>query len=202
MPGWGTRYGELPAPSIAALVGELAEELEETPPGRFALFGHSLGGLVAYSLARALLDREGPSPLLLVVSGVAAPSSAVQTRRLSTLCDEDLIDQLRTLNGTAPEILDDAEMLRHYLPMVRKDFELVESFRHQAGPPFDFPILALGGSRDPQVPPSAVRGWRKETRAQCRVRIVDGDHFFIHQRRQEVLEAILWELNSELGLLG
>ena len=190
MPGRAERLLEAMPTRIEPLVEALAEAIAPRTGRRFAFFGHSLGGLVAFELARLLQRRGAAQPERVIVSGCDAPHHRKADRALHRLDDAAFVDVLRDYNGTPPEILGNGELMRLLLPAVRADFEISESYVPLDDAPLDRPLTVLAGVHDERDSDDAVTGWARETRAACDVHWFDGDHFFINPHRDAVLACL------------
>ncbi|MGA4851326.1 thioesterase II family protein [Streptomyces sp. G5(2025)] len=180
-PGRQDRFGEPFAAGadeiVDAVLGELASE--EAEP--LALFGHSMGALLAFETARRL-EREGRPPVALFLSGRAAPSlpgRAVGKRAVRDMDDTELIGVVRKLAGTAEELLASPEMLSIFLPPMRADYQIVEEYVYRDGPRLSCPVVVLTGDDDPRVTPDEARAWESETRGGFSCHVLAGGHFFL-----------------------
>src|SRR5262249_33598404 len=125
LPGREARYTEPAIDDVDALVGPLLEGLRPHFDGPFALFGHSMGGLVAFELADRL-RRRGIAPVWFFASGVRAPHRPGSGRMRHALPHDQFLTAVRELNGTPPELLENPEILDLMLPTLRSDFHLAE----------------------------------------------------------------------------
>lgn len=198
LPGRGARFGEKPFTDFGELIDALVEMMARQAPVPFAFFGHSLGSLVAFELARRLSRSGMATPLRLIVSGCGAPRLRGPGEGLHRLDDAGLLAKLRKLNGTPPEILAHEELMAVLLPTIRADMELVDNYRYSAAAPLPVPITVLAGRRD-EFELEEVEGWAEETAASCRVEWFAGDHFFINSERAAVLKCISDELSAALA---
>lgn len=201
LPGRGGRFGEPQARSLAELADCLAAEIARASgAGRpFALFGHSMGALLAFETARAL-RRFGLSPAHLLVSGRTAPAAHGWRERLSDLPDAAFLEVIRGMNGLPQELLDNGEWLELFLPIIRADFALCEDHRYRQEAPLDCPIDVLAGRNDASVPLPLLDGWSEETRRGCRTRLFPGGHFFLFERQAEFLAVLQDRLSlAEVG---
>lgn len=192
LPGRAARLREPAFDRAEPLVRACVEALLPHLGVRFALFGHSLGALVAYETA-SLLEREyGRVAERLFVSGRGDPRAALPgpRRALHTLPDAELIEELRGLAGTPPEVLANEELMRLVLPALRADFAVHETYRHERRPALGCPLVVLGGANDVLAPPTSLQAWRDHTRAGCEQLTFPGGHFFIHTAREAVLAAV------------
>jgi surfactin synthase thioesterase subunit len=119
---------------------------------------------------------------------------------LHTMTDEQLVERLRTLNGTPRVLLDNPELLQTFLPTLRADFSTVETYTYRAEEPLACGISALGGTLDPDVPAVVVEAWREQTRGRFSFRLCPGDHFFLLQPggRRDLLDRIVDDLDPLL----
>ncbi|MEU7176843.1 thioesterase II family protein [Streptomyces celluloflavus] len=197
LPGRGRRLVETPYSRLRPLVAALADALRPAMDRPYALFGHSMGALVAYELTRALRDRGLPQPSHLIVSGAAAPGTRRARPVMHNATDDEMRDELRVLNGTPGELLENAELMELMLPTLRADFSVLETYVYREAPPLDVPLTVLGGTADPSVEISALQGWRDRTTAGSRLRLIAGDHFFLHSAAAEVIAAVRDALAAE-----
>lgn len=201
LPGREMRMNEAPFCRMDALIDALVYFLgAELAQGPFALLGHSMGGKIAFELARALEARQGPAPVHLFVSGTGAPQLPERGPRVHHLNDAALVDELRRMGGTPEEILSNQWVMQVLLPFIRADYTLSETWQYTPGEPLHCPITAFGGKQDPDLSWSEIDAWRTVTTQQFRTRMFNGDHFFIHAYVPEIvreLEESLLKLQTE-----
>jgi medium-chain acyl-[acyl-carrier-protein] hydrolase len=190
LPGRETRIWEPALTSLPVLVERLAAALEPWIDRPYALFGHSMGALIAYELARALEARALPGPSHLFVSAQSAPHRPNRHPPLHQLPDEELLAALRTLTARADAAMDNAELMRLLLPTLRADCTLCDTYQWKADAPLTGTLTALGGRDDRSVTRAELEAWRRHTTGAFDVRIFPGDHFFLHSARAAVLRAI------------
>jgi surfactin synthase thioesterase subunit len=190
LPGRGSRNGEAAFTRLAPLANALAKALEGALDRPFALFGHSMGGLVAYELARTLRRAGGPQPVHLFVSATAAPGTAPAQPLVHCAAERDVKHRLRELNGTPREVLENEELMELMLPTIRADFAVLETYQYREEPPLPVPITVFGGTQDRAVPLANLNGWRGHSAVGCRLRLFPGDHFFLHSAAAEVIHAV------------
>lgn len=190
LPGRAARRLEAPMSSMREVVEKVSRAIMEEGHDSFAFFGHSLGALLAFEVARYCMLNGFPVPLRLFVSGSAAPQFRSAPRGLHLLSDDALIATLKTYNGTPSELLANRELMELVLPMLRADFSLVENYAYRPAPLLQMPMTVLAGRLDDRVDPTQVDGWRRETSADTNVEWFDGDHFFINSHRQAVLDCV------------
>lgn len=191
LPGRGARFGEPLHTDMRALAMQLARELRSTLKAPYALFGHSLGALLACEMAHAFRALGCPEPVALFASGTAAPTMRADYDRgfAEPKTDGQLIEQLRTLNGTSEEVLANEELMSLTLPILRADFLLCGRFQPVQRPLLKCPVHVLGGKSDKATTEQLI-GWSKETHGSFSVDMLAGGHFFIHEHEAKVLRVI------------
>ncbi|MHC8391232.1 thioesterase II family protein [Pseudomonas sp. MDT2-39-1] len=196
LPGRGARYGEPLHTDMRRLALQLAQEQRATLKAPYALFGHSLGALLACEMAHAFRSLGCPEPVALFASGTAAPTMRADYDRgfAEPRTDAELIDQLRTLNGTSEEVLANEELMSLTLPVLRADFLLCGRFEPQQRPLLKCPVHVLGGKADRATTEQLI-GWSKETHGSFSVDMLAGGHFFIHEHEAKVLRVIKDQLD-------
>jgi medium-chain acyl-[acyl-carrier-protein] hydrolase len=192
LPGRERRARETPHTRMGPLVDGLVAELAPQLSVPYVLFGHSLGSIVAYETARALLERGSRAPSALLVSGRRGPFVADHRRPVHNLPEDDFLAEMSRLGGTPPELLSKRELLRHFLPPLRADHEINETYRPDPlpGPALTCPVFAFTGAADPLADPHAVAGWREVTSGDFRLRVFPGDHFYLKGAPEDVMAAL------------
>lgn len=190
LPGRGSRLREPSYTRLLQLVSALAQDLLPHLHDPFAVFGHSLGAVVAFELARYVRREHGIQPEHLFVSGCRAPHIPPPERFRYDLPESELIEELRRLNGTPREVLDHPELMQLLVPMIQADLEMVRTYVYAAEAPLNCPITALGGLQDEWITPEHLEAWRTQTTAPFSVRMFPGDHFFIHTSQELLLQIL------------
>lgn len=180
LPGRGIHQRAAPLDRMEAIVERLLAAMAPLLDLPFALFGHSLGGLIAFELSRALAKGGYPTPVQLFVSAVEAPHLPSRGATLHDLPQPEFLAELRRFNVGAAQALKNEELAEILLPVLRADFRLAETYRHVSGPPLAHPITVFGGLHDAAIQPHALEAWQRHTQDRCVVRLLAGDHFFIH----------------------
>lgn len=196
LPGRGSLFREAPFTAFASLVRWFIRKEGPTLRPPYALFGHSLGALVAFEVTRQLRRMDRPLPLCLVVSGRTAPQLPDPNEPVHGLAPDVFKARLRSLGGTPPELLDNEELMDLVLPTLRADFQISETYRYTHEPPLPCPIVALGGKDDETTPVEALLPWREQTAGRFRHHLFPGGHFFIHSAAQLVVDTITSELHD------
>ena len=190
LPGRGVAYQQAPYTDAAELVAYLMDTVFRHVSERVILFGHSMGALITYELARALSRRHPAAVMHMIVSGYRSPDAARTKENIHALSDEEFKEELRRMNGTPQEILENRELMELVLPTLRADFKLCESYVHKPRPPLSCPITAFAGVDDADHPASAMSGWGSHTTGEFKLMTLPGDHFFIHTAGGQLLQAV------------
>lgn len=184
---------EQPEPLVLALADALQPYMQDLP---FVFFGHSMGAMLGFELSRELRRRGQPLPLHLFVSGRRAPQVPDDDEPIHALPEAEFIAKLRELNGTPEEVLQHKELMKLLIPVLRADFSVNETYAYREEEPLDVGISAFGGIGDQEVSRDQVAAWKEQTRGRFRLRMLPGDHFFIHGNKAMVLEAVARDLSE------
>jgi medium-chain acyl-[acyl-carrier-protein] hydrolase len=191
LPGRGTRFKEPLSTRLAPLLDALALEVtklgEDAP---FAFFGHSMGALLAFELARELRRRGAPLPTHLFVAGHRAPGLPERNAPIHHLSDAEFLTALRRYGGMPASVLEQPELMEMVLPIVRADFALVEAWRDIQGAPLDLPITAFRGDNDANATAEEMDSWRAHTLGEFILHTLPGDHFFIQSAEPALLDRV------------
>lgn len=198
-PGRENHFGTPPITSMPRLVDGVRAAIAPLLDRPFAFFGHSLGAVVAYETALALARDTGVEPHLLIVSGHRAPHLPPTRPRIRHLPDAEFLREIVLLNGMAPELLENRELVEFFLPVLRADFELAESYGAPLAADLRCPLLALG-SRDDYVSEAAIEAWAAATTGPANTRIFDGDHFYLNTHRSALVAAVGAAVQQQLDV--
>jgi medium-chain acyl-[acyl-carrier-protein] hydrolase len=196
LPGRGKRIHEPPFVEMKSLVSAATEMLVPLPGPKRVLFGHSMGGLVAFELTRSLGLGCFHGPDLLIISSCCAPH--VRPLRPSTykLADQELVAALRGYDGTGLDVLDDPELMHLLLPTIRADFQLFDTYVYKHGLTLHCPIVAIGGEDDPYVSAEELGAWSELTTGPFKCFLVPGGHFYLLKRQQRLLATVVREISE------
>lgn len=176
-----------------ALVRELLPRLDRP----YVMFGHSMGALISFEAARLMRRIGAPLPLALMLSGRRAPGIPERDIPIHALPDADFVAAIcARYNGIPQIILDQPDMMRMLLPIMRSDIEAIETYRYRPEEPLDIPFILYGGRDDPQASPDNVSGWRALTSGRFEQRLFAGGHFYLQDDRDPVIKAVVADLAS------
>lgn len=164
----------------------MADELDAP----YALFGHSMGSLVAFELARALRRRGVGDPRVLFVSGGPAPQLRREEPWVHDQLEALVVEKLRSLGGVAEEVYAEPELLGLLMPTIRADFSVCETYEYRPEPPLACPIVTFAGTEDREVPPAHMEPWREQTSGGFVKRVLPGDHFFLRCSQAALLDTV------------
>ena len=197
LPGRGARLRERPFVRVEQLVKALLGEMRPYLSKPFAFFGHSMGAVIGFEITRLLRRENAVLPVHLFVSGRCAPQLWVPKAPTYNLPDAAFKQELQRLKGTPAEVLAHPELMEVVMPLLRADFELIQTYTYRYEPPLNIPLTALGGLED-EISREDLEGWRAETTAAFSLRMFAGDHFYL-TTNQQLLPPIL---TQELSLNG
>ncbi|GAA1529378.1 alpha/beta fold hydrolase [Streptomyces albidochromogenes] len=191
-PGRENRLFEEPVASVATLADSVAEVLRARLGGRRpVLFGHSMGGIVAFEVARRLERAGGPAPTGLVASACSAPSNRPP---IAGPGDEEpdsaVLARIMGLGGTAQDVGEHAELIELVLPAIRADLAALGSYRASEDAVVGCPVTVFVADGDHEVPVEEAGLWGRHTTAGARVHLFEGDHFYLSKLPEDFLDLL------------
>jgi surfactin synthase thioesterase subunit len=199
LPGRGNRFREPPLARMSEIVDALVDALAPCFDRPFAFFGHSMGAVVAYELARELARRAMKGPSHLFLSGRRPPRIPDPNCALHTLDDAAFVVEIgRRYGGIPTEVLREPEVLALLLPCLRADIGALETHSPLARPPLNVPVSVYGGTEDRLTSADHLEAWRTETTGAFRATMFPGGHFYLERQRP----ALLADLVASLAPLG
>jgi surfactin synthase thioesterase subunit len=159
----------------------------------FALFGHSMGALVSFEVARFLSLTNGPLPEHVFFSASGAPHIQ-EPNPIHHLSEVEFTRALVRLNGIPTEVLKSVEMLKYMLPILRADFAACETYRYREGAPLRCPMSIFGGDHDSRVDRGRLGAWSDHADGYFSLVMFPADHFFLRTCQTALLNAINHEL--------
>jgi medium-chain acyl-[acyl-carrier-protein] hydrolase len=179
LPGREARMFEPVFTSLKPLLAALSDEILPCLDMPFAFFGHSMGAIVSFELARLLQTQYNKIPVHLFVSGYPAPHTYKNETPYYTQPDDKLIESIKKLGGTPQEILANEELMRLVLPTIRADFQVCDTYEFEDGEILECPLTAFGGSQDEMLTEAGMQAWEELTRAEFELKMFEGDHFYL-----------------------
>lgn len=196
-PGRQDRRHEPPPADLPGLARPIADACAAHLTGPIALFGHSMGAVVAFEVARELERRGGPEPVVLFASARQAPD-ADESRRLSAVVanDDGVIAEVTALAGTAAGVLDDPEVRALVLPALRSDYRALAQYEFRPGPLLRCDIIGMVGRADPYAGSEEVYEWAGHTAGAFRCHEFAGGHFYFTEDVPTVAATLRAELTA------
>jgi medium-chain acyl-[acyl-carrier-protein] hydrolase len=192
-PGRSCRLSEPAYTSVRPLVDELANVVSEWLDKPFVFWGHSMGALIAFELSCKLADQIGKQPEHLFVSARSAPQFP-STEPTYTLPYDKFVQELHRLEGTPPEVLENEELLTILVPLLRADFQLVQTYQYQHTYTLTCPITAMGGVNDKDVSREQLEGWKSVSSGPFKLQMFAGNHFYLHHSERLILDFVARQL--------
>lgn len=196
LPGRGSRMSEPPYRNMTPLVHDLGVALKPYLDKPYAFWGHSMGALIGFELARLFRRWQLPGPLQLFASGHTAPPVKSSHPPIYNLPEAEFLIELRHLEGTPEAVLNNQELMQLLIPMLRADFEVNETYCYVPEPPLDCPITVYGGANDRDVNLESLEAWREQTTAEFARHLFAGGHFFLQSAQSQVLQTLAYELQK------
>jgi medium-chain acyl-[acyl-carrier-protein] hydrolase len=189
LPGRGAHFNSPPIASLARLAARLADVIAPLLDTPAIFFGHSNGALMSYALALELSRRGLPLPQRILLSAKKPPhlDGGNPAHDLPT---PQFVERLQTLDGTPPEILANPDLLELFLPILRADFAISETYRHAPCAPLPCRAALLGSANDEDVSLAQLREWNRYFTEEPSMHLVEGGHFFVHSARDAVLRIL------------
>ncbi len=189
-PGRGHRISEALIDDYDQMVESITEGIQSKLNQPFAFFGHSMGAMLSFGVARRLRDQGLPLPCHLLLSASRAPQFELGREPLHNLAKPEFIERLKQLNGTPAEVLEHAELMEMMEPILRADFKIVETRVYQETQPLEMPFAVFGGKEDSRVNTDYLQGWQQHTNAGFWLQLFSGDHFYYLQQPNPLLKQI------------
>jgi surfactin synthase thioesterase subunit len=198
LPGRGTRLKEPSFTNLPSLIDVLSDALIPLLDTPFGFFGHSMGALIAFELARRLRHQHTCEPQFLFVSGRRAPQFPDDAHVTYDMPRDDFIAELHRRKGTPREILEHEELMQLMMPTIRADFQLIQTYEYLPSAPLRCPITAFGGLQD-EVTRDLLLPWEEQTSSSFALHMLPGDHFFVRSSQTQLLELLSRDLQKVLG---
>lgn len=179
---------------LSPLVEKITQELLPYMDKPYTFFGHSMGALVSFEVARKLRREHGLAPRYLFVSACNSPQDRTQESRYSLLPDDELIERLTRFDGAPKEVLENRELMNLMLPTIRADFAVCEDYSYTSDALLSCPIVAVGGIEDPETSRAGLEQWRNETDSYFELKMFEGGHFFINSAHKPLLQFVTYQL--------
>ena len=195
LPGRGRRFGEALLTNIHAVTDDIYQKIKHRLHEPYAIYGHSLGTLLGYLLTKKIIQEGQNPPEYLFFTGRASPSVALKEAPRYLLPRDAFFRKIAELGGTPAEMLDDEDMKDIFEPILRADFETVETYKYKQTSPFAIPVNIIIGDEE-DISLQEAWAWQDETEVPIEVAQMAGKHFFIFANAQEIVEVICHKLET------
>jgi medium-chain acyl-[acyl-carrier-protein] hydrolase len=190
LPGREARLAEAPFTELRAMLAAMTPPLLPALDLPFVFFGHSMGALISFELTRHLRRHVGLRPEHLLVSARRAPQLPAARAPIHALPEQLFKEEILQFTGTPPEVFADEELARIFLPLLRADIALCETYEYEEEDALSVPITAFGGTRDEGVESRHLEAWCELTTAPCAVHLFEGGHFYLREAQSALLKKV------------
>lgn len=188
LPGREEKIGEIPYSDMDTLVDDLVQEIKQYDRNKIILFGHSMGAKMAYGVAKKLAEADFEIEVL-IVSGSRVPH-IMEPNPIHDLPDEEFANEISRFDGTPKAIFENKELLNFFMPMLRADFIMDETYHTSEIVKLSCPIEALGGISDKEADEETMVKWGEYAESIFNLSMFEGGHFFIREKEDEVLNKV------------
>lgn len=201
LPGRGSRLMERPFTRFSHLLQTLVPILRPYLNIPFAFFGHSMGALLGFEIARQLRQQDNRGPVHLFACSCSAPQTLNFHPPIHILPEAAFVAELHHRYNAIPQpILENNELMQLFLPGLRADFAMIEKYVYTIEKPLDCPITVFGGLQDGAVSPDELEAWRNQTHSSFTLQMFPGDHFFLHNPKSPFLQALSQQMPQMAGI--
>lgn len=194
LPGREDRFKESLFTDMSLIAPKLASILLPYTDLPFAFFGHSMGAILCYEVARQLRKNYSLTPVHLFVSSRRAPQLSPSSQPLHNVPESILVDQLRSMQGTSEMLLQDKKWRQFFFPILRADLSLCETYNYEPDAPLDCPISAFGGLQDDAISIIQLEAWRYQTDKLFTLKMFEGNHLYLNNTQSLLLKTISRDL--------
>lgn len=188
LPGRGSRIQEELKHNVQEVVEEIAGSIIPLLNKPFYFFGHSMGALISFKLANYLKHKIGMQPKILFLSAHRAPQILKTGLIMHKLNDEELKVELKNLKGMDEKILENDELMEIFLPIIKADYEVCETYPFSDNEILDIPFIVFGGDKDEGISVDELKEWKQLTTKSFQLHLFAGDHFYIMKKQEEFLK--------------
>jgi surfactin synthase thioesterase subunit len=194
LPGRESRYSEPAFVNLSCLVQCLIPVLQPFTEIPFVFFGHSMGALIGFELARECRREGQQGPVHLMISACRAPQLPDPHPLISQESDSAFIDHLQQFGGMTEAVLEDSDLMDVLLPVLRADFAMYEAYSYSFEDPLECSISVFGGVEDQRVSQEELSAWQFQTSRSFELHKFPGQHFYINSSQLSFLNSLSQEL--------
>lgn len=198
-PGRANRIGEDPIDNMDELVQKVSEEIASCLDKPYIFFGHSLGSRVAFEVMQTARQKGWLMPLHYIASGSSAPHVNRTHKHVSHLTDDEFIHALKRFDGAIEEIIQNENLVNLFLPLLRADFNIADTYYREPGEPLDVSLSVFGGNGDEDARPDELPSWSAHFLNDPEISLFNGNHFFIDSAQADVAKKVALILGRYIG---
>jgi surfactin synthase thioesterase subunit len=189
-PGHGNRVKETLLHDVKAISEDIFAQINIGLDENYILYGHSMGALISLLVTQKIIKANLPPPVHLFVSGCEAPAVSTKRLKVDTLSKDEFIEKISRLGGMPEEVLANRDLMEFIEPILRADFKAVDNFSYVKEAPLDIPLTVMVGHGE-KMTDEEINHWQDETLQKIRVIKYPGDHFFIYNNEERIVESII-----------
>jgi surfactin synthase thioesterase subunit len=190
LPGRGTRFKERLLTNIKLMADDLFNQIRADLHRPYIFYGHSMGTLLSYLVSKKIEAENLNKPLFLFLTGCGSPGmSFPREKNRYLLPKKEFIEKLKSYGGSPDQILEDENLLSYFEPILRADFQAVDTYQHDLDNLLNIPITIITGTEE-SVTQEEAEAWKDETTREVEVYQFPGKHFFIYNYIERILEMI------------
>ena len=190
LPGRESRIDEPLLRVMSVVINKIVEEISPYMTENTAFLGHSMGSMIAYEVARTLSERNMPMPKHIFLSGAVPPDMIGECEKIHMLSDEQFCEKLKGYESITSELMKYPEFFKFFLPVIKADFELIETYRFDKKWKMPCPVTVFSGTEDPYVPENALAQWGRFCEQEPQIITYSGNHFFLKEHTAEICRVI------------
>lgn len=197
LPGHGKRMKEPLLTDITEMAEDVIKQMKDSLSGPYAIYGHSMGATLGYVVSQKIVQQEMNPPLHLFVSGRQGPSVVNNEEILHILPKEEFIEKVLAYGGIPEMVAQEKDLMDLFVPIMRADFQAVETYTHKPAPPLNIPITAMIGLDEGITYEEALK-WQEITTQKISLKQFSGGHFFIFDHLPEIGDILSQTLEKAI----
>lgn len=157
----------------------------------YALYGHSMGSLLAYEVAAAASKKGLPNPTVLFLSGRQPPHHVYEGKVMYKLSDNEFIDELNTIDDASSQVFETKELRKIFLPILRNDYRIIEQYQlKKPAMIIDADVVVFFSKEDAHVTEGGIQEWKRYCNKGFEYHSFTGGHFFINEFWEDICTII------------
>jgi medium-chain acyl-[acyl-carrier-protein] hydrolase len=181
------------------IVNSISKEMKDYLDIPYVFFGHSMGALISFEIAHKVKIMYNSQPHKLYISSHRVPSFKRESKIIHSLEDAELKSELIRMNGMNKEIYENDELMEIFLPIIRNDYRLCETYEYSEREKLGCKITVLGGNSDYDIGEEHLKQWSNFTNSKFHLQMFEGDHFFLLKNQTEFIRQFVEWLNEDVN---